>query len=170
MPLRSGYVLSAVLASLTAVGVSHFVAYSTVLKFGYFDWIIWLQPSVRSLPFREARSPSRIAMCPLLLVACEAMYLQEFMPYSTLSARTIMKTLPLLGATSTLTTGIFLLAAKSSAGAIAALSTGLTISAWAPSWISVWMSAICLAESLFATSGPISVALYWVANCVSYLM
>src|SRR5260370_21430136 len=121
----------------------------------------WLQPSVRSFPFREARSPSRIAMWPLVPVACAAMNLHEFRPYFTLSARTIMKTLPELGATSTLTTGMFLLAAKSSAGAIAALSTGLTISAWAPSWISVWMSVICLAASLLATSGPISVALYW---------
>src|SRR5215471_9561462 len=160
MPLKSGYVLSAVLAALTAVGVSHFVAYSTVWKFGYCDLMTWLQPSVRSLPFTEARSPSRIAMWPLLLVACVAMNLQEFWPYATLSARTIMKTWPLLGATSTLTTGMFLLAAKSSAGAIAALSTGLTISAWAPSWISVWMSVICLAASLLATSGPISVAWY----------
>src|SRR6266700_2351323 len=56
-----------------------------------------LQPSVRSLPFREARSPSRIAMWQLLPVACEAMNLKEFMPYCTLLARTIMKTLPLLG-------------------------------------------------------------------------
>ena len=50
-------------------------------------------------------------MWPLVPVACVAMNLQEFWPYCTLSARTIMKTLPLLGATSTLTTGIFLLAA-----------------------------------------------------------
>src|SRR5216683_835279 len=58
----------------------------------------WLQPSVRSLPFTEARSPSRMAMWPLLAVACEAMNLQEFWPYATLSARMIMKTWPLLGA------------------------------------------------------------------------
>jgi hypothetical protein len=67
-------------------------------------------PFLRSSPLIEARSPSSIATCPEP-DTCDEMYLQALWPYSTLSALTIMKTLPFVGATSTLTTGTCLLAA-----------------------------------------------------------
>src|SRR5712691_8150401 len=79
-----------------------------------------------------------------------------------------MNTLPAVGPTSTLTTGMCLLAAYSSVGAIAALSTGLRISAWAPWVISVRTCVACLAASPFAGTGPISDAPYFFAYVFSY--
>jgi hypothetical protein len=61
----------AVFASFTAVGVSHFVAYSTTFRFGYF-FMQLRNPFFRSRPLIDARSPSSMATWPDPF-ACEPM-------------------------------------------------------------------------------------------------
>src|SRR5438552_11362761 len=165
MPLRSEYVLRAVLASFTAVGVSHFVAYSTTFRFGY-AFMQFRKPFFRSSPLIDARSPSSIATWPVPL-ECVPMYLHALWPYSRLSARTIMYTCPFVGATSTLTTGTCLLAAYASVGAIAALSTGLMMSAFTPWSIRVLICVACFAASPSDEIGPTSFTPYFVPACFS---
>ena len=68
MPFRSLYVLMAVFASFTAVGVSHFVAYFATFSRGYFLLMQSMNETLRSRPLIEARSPSRTATCPVPFV------------------------------------------------------------------------------------------------------
>src|ERR1700694_38076 len=111
MPRRFLMAVNAVVASETAGSVPQsLVSYAFTVKFGKLAEMTFVQPSARSLAFKDVRSPSIIAIVPGP-VACLAMYSHDLVPYAVLSARTIMYTLPWLGATSTVTTGMCLVLA-----------------------------------------------------------
>jgi hypothetical protein len=117
MPFRSEYVLSAVFASFTAVGVSHFVAYSTTFRFGYFAFMQVRKPFLRSSPLIEARSPSSMRRDRPLRVRADVV--ARRLAVEDVVGPDDHVDLALGGATSTLTTGMCLLAAYASVGAIA---------------------------------------------------